>query len=228
MKKVFYLFTLIAICLCFVQCETDRIIIPEETHHEYIDLGLSVKWAAYNVGATTPEESGGYFAWGEIEEKNYYNWNTYKYCFGTGFNLTKYCFDSEYGKDGFTDTKTTLDPQDDAATMNWGGNWRMPTIEEFEELVYECEWSWITQNGVNGCKVVGTNGNSIFLPAVGSMGGNVNQNVGDRGWYWSRSLADKRDDDPNQARYLGFQPEGVHVDIALTRRYGFSIRAVYP
>ena len=62
MKKVFYLFTLIAICLCFVQCETDRIIIPEETHHEYIDLGLSVKWAAYNVGATTPEESGGYFA----------------------------------------------------------------------------------------------------------------------------------------------------------------------
>ena len=104
----------------------------------------------------------------------------------------------------------------------------MPTIEEFEELVYECEWSWTTQNDVNGCKIVGPNGNSIFLPAVGSMGGNGNQNVGDRCWYWSRSLADKRDDDPNQARYLGFMENYIFIDIALTRRFGFSIRAVYP
>ena len=223
-----HLFTLIAICLCFVQCETDRIIIPEETHHEYIDLGLSVKWAAYNVGATTPEESGGYFAWGEIEEKSSYNWNTYKYCFGTGFNLTKYCFDSEYGKDGFTDTKTTLDPQDDAATMNWGGNWRMPTAKEAQELYDYCKWTWTTQNGIPGYKVMGINGNSIFLPAVGSMGWDKFYDLGEEGVFWTSSLSGPDFVYSNSPVFLRLIEKDIAFNIVTQRCWGFSVRAVCP
>ncbi len=153
-----------------------------------VDLGLSVKWATCNVGATKPEEYGDYFAWGEVKPKKQYDWSTYKYCRGTSETLTKYCTSSSYG---IVDNKTVLDPSDDAATVNWGGSWRMPTQAEQFELKDKCKWRWTTQNGVKGYKVVGPNGNSIFLPAAGLMDGTSLSCVGSRGCYRS-SLLDTR------------------------------------
>ena len=137
---------------------------------EYVDLGLSVKWASCNVGATAPEEYGDYFAWGETYQKRYYYWDNYKYCNGTNESLTKYCTKTSCGEFAFVDNKTTLDLTDDAARVNWGGTWRMPTAEESEELMNEenCTWIWTTKNGVNGLKITSRkNGNFIFLPAAG-------------------------------------------------------------
>ncbi len=165
-----------------------RPVCPKQPEHEYVDLGLSVKWATCNVGAAFPEDYGDYFAWGETTPKENYDWTTYKYCKGTNKTMTKYCNNSSYGNNGFTDNKTELDPEDDAATVNWGGNWRMPTDAEMTELREQCTWTWITQNGVNGYKVVGKNGNSIFLPAAGCMSYSSLYDAGSNGDYWSSSL----------------------------------------
>lgn len=128
--------------------------------YEYVDLGLSVKWATCNMGATTPEEFGDYYAWGEVETKDSYEWNNYKWCNGTYSSITKYCANSYYGK---VDNKTTLDLSDDAARENLGGNWRMPTSAEVEELISECNWVW--QKG--GYLVISkVNNNSIFIPSA--------------------------------------------------------------
>ena len=148
-----------------------------ENGHEWVDLGLSVKWATCNVGANSPEEYGDYFAWGEVEPKEYYDWSTYKYYDEDG--LTKYDYD---------DDKTILESGDDAATMNWGGTWRMPTTAEQQELVNNCTWTWTTQNGVEGSTVTGPNGNSIFLPAAGYMYKGELVYAGEEGYYWSSSL----------------------------------------
>lgn len=156
--------------------------------HEYVDLGLSVLWATCNIGANSPEEYGDYFAWGEVEPKEKYDWKTYLYCNGSSSTMTKYCSDSSLGYNGFTDNKIVLDSEDDAAHVNWGGDWRMPTTEEQDELCTKCKWVWTTQNGVNGYKVVGPNGNSIFLPAAGYISGTSLNNVGSYGYYWSSSL----------------------------------------
>ena len=160
---------------------------PAETQYEAVDLGLSVKWATCNVGATKPEEYGGYYAWGETEEKEVYDWSTYKWYNGSGDTFTKYCTDSNYGT---VDNKTTLDPEDDVAHVKWGGSWRMPTIDELDELLYNCTWTWATLNGVNGYTVTGSNGNSIFLPAAGMKIGSEFSEEGDYGSsiYWTSSL----------------------------------------
>ena len=127
----------------------------------YIDLGLSVKWGTCNIGAKNPEDFGNFYQWGDVETKESYDWNTYKH--GTDRNnLEKYNV-----KDG----KTTLDSEDDAAIVNLNEGWRMPTPEEIKELVNDCTWEWTTVNNVNGYKVTGKNGNSIFLPAAGVMFG---------------------------------------------------------
>ena len=158
--------------------------------HEYIDLGLSVKWATCNVGATKPEEEGNFFAWGETAPKTTYKWSTYKY--GSDEDeLTKYCTNSiygKYGKNGFIDNKTVLDPEDDAATVLWGGKWRMPTDEEWTELREKCTWTWTTRNGINGYKGTSKiNGNSIFFP-VGRWSWIDLDIEFDLGEYWSSSL----------------------------------------
>ncbi len=150
--------------------------------YEAVDLGLSVKWAAYNVGATKPEEYGGYYAWGETEEKEDYSWETYKWCNGSYDTMTKYCTNSDYGT---VDNKTVLDPEDDVATVKWGGDWRMPTQAEQDELRNNCTWQWTTLNGVNGYCVTGPNGNSIFLPAAGYRDGTSLYYEGSYGHYWS-------------------------------------------
>ena len=155
--------------------------------HEYVDLGLSVKWATCNVGASSPEEYGGYYAWGETEEKSNYDWNTYKWCEGSKSNMTKYRKNSIYGT---FDNKTTLDPEDDVAYVKWGGSWRMPTLDEQEELRENCTWEWTNINGVDGHEVTGPNGNSIFLPVAGYRDGTDLKGCGNHGYYWSGSLCD--------------------------------------
>ena len=153
--------------------------------HEYVDLGLSVKWATCNVGATKPEEYGGYYAWGETEGKSNYVWSTYKWCKGSSTTMTKYCTSDNYGT---VDNKDILDIEDDVANVEWGSGWRMPTKDELDELCKKCKLKWITQNGVKGYKVTGTNGNSIFLPAAGYFNGMTFENQGCNGYYWSSSL----------------------------------------
>ena len=124
-----------------------------ETKHEYVDLGLpsGTKWATCNVGANAPEEYGNYYAWGEISTKTTYTENNSK---TYGENISDISGNPDY----------------DAATANWGDEWRMPTYAEMKELDEKCSWTWTTEKGVNGFKVTGPNGNSIFLPAAGSYG----------------------------------------------------------
>ena len=154
-----------------------------------VDLGLpsGTLWADRNIGADSPEGYGDYFAWGETRPKSTYSWSTYKYCKGSYNTLTKYCTDSSCGT---VDNKTVLEPSDDAATANWGSNWRMPTHAEQEELIEKCTWTWTTRNGVNGYKVTGPNGNSIFLPAAGFRYDSSVSGAGSRANYWSASHYD--------------------------------------
>ena len=158
-------------------------------YHEYVDLGLpsGLKWATCNVGAQEPWEYGGYYAWGETEEKSDYTLKTYKWCNGSYYSMTKYCTDSDLGR---VDNKTVLDPDDDVAHVKWGGCWRMPTLEEQKELLDECGWEWTELNGVNGYRVTGPNGNSIFLPAASFRRGTELNDRGMFGHYWSSSLYD--------------------------------------
>ena len=153
----------------------------------YVDLGLSVKWASCNVGATLPEEYGGYFSWGETEEKDFYGWSAYKLCNGTINTLTKYCYDE---MEGNVDNKMVLEPIDDVANVVMGEGWRMPTDAEIMELVEGCTWEWTVLNDVNGYRVTGTNGNSIFLPAAGYISGKEVEYPGVYGMYWSSTIGD--------------------------------------
>ena len=170
--------------------------------HEFVDLGLSVKWATCNVGAEKPEEYGDYFAWGETKTKSLYIWKTLKYCnIPTGGNFSKllriltdcdhvtfskYCTDSSSGT---KDNRTVLELEDDAARANWGGDWRMPTKAEIQELLDKCTWEWTEMNGKNGYKVTSkSNGNSIFLPAAGRRDDMDLRLFGSDGYYWSGSL----------------------------------------
>ena len=201
-----------------------RYVKPYENGYEYVDLGLSsgLKWATMNVGASSPEDYGNYYAWGETTTKDTYNWSTYKYCNGSASTLTKYCTNSSYGNNGFTDNKTTLELSDDAAAMNWGGSWRMPTDAEWTELRTECTWTWTTQNGVKGRLVTGPNGNSIFLPATGYRGDSSLDNAGSGGYYWSSSL------DASVPKYtcsVYFLSGGVYRNSG-DRCYGRSVRPV--
>jgi hypothetical protein len=162
--------------------------------HEYVDLGLpsGTLWATCNIGANSPEEYGDYFAWGETEGyndgKTYFDWSTYKWCNGSYDSLTKYNTSSSYGT---VDNKTELDLEDDAAYVNnWGPEWRIPSLEQFEELINSryTTTTWTTQNGVYGRKITSKkNGNSVFLPAAGFRDSSGLSGDGSYGYYWSRT-----------------------------------------
>lgn len=213
--------------------------------HEYVDLGLpsGLKWATMNVGATKPEEYGDYFAWGETEPKSTYYWSTYKYM-QKGYSdwqyVTKYTIEDNlkdgcwYDGDTYVGTtvdgvtyknKTVLDPEDDAAHVNWGGDWRMPTKEEQDELRTKCLWEWTSQDGVNGCVVTGPNGNSIFLPAAGyrSDSGHLTNAVSS-GSYWSSSLHSHYSRSANGLYFVSGTVEGR----SSYRNSGRPVRAVCP
>ena len=193
-----------------------------------VDLGLSVKWASCNVGATYPWDYGEHYAWGETASKSNYSWSTYKYCNGSSNKMTKYCNNSHYGNYDFTDTKTTLDPEDDVAHVAWGGSWRMPTIDEFTELRNNCTWTWTTQNGVNGYLVTSNKSDytdrSIFLPAAGYCNDSRRSRFGSDGNYWSSSLDT---DTPSCAWNLIFDSTG-RVTRYDARLIGLSVRPVCP
>ena len=200
---------------------------PEDV--QAVDLGLpsGIRWASCNVGATTPEGYGYYFAWGETDSKKDYSWATYKYA-NVGefyhYKFTKYCTDASSGDNGFIDNKTVLEPEDDAATANWGNVWRMPTDAEWTELREQCTWTWTAQNGMNGYQVASkTNGNSIFLPAAGFRDGNAAPYVaGRRGYYGCSSLLENSSDD---VWIVTFNHEKVERDND-KRNKGLSVRPV--
>ena len=193
---------------------------------EYVDLGLpsGTLWATRNVGASKPEEYGDYFAWGETKGyksgKRDFSWSTYRWCKGDFDKLTKYCDKSGYGNGGFTDNKTELDLEDDAAYVNWGSQWRMPSLDQIKELKNKCTWTWTQLNGVNGNRVTSkTNGNSIFLPAAGRR---YVTSLDSGGYYWSRSLCASN---PSNAYYLYFRSYGGACDNDY-RCIGRSVRPV--
>lgn len=195
-----------------------------ENGYEYIELGLSVKWATCNVGAAKPEEYGDYYAWGETETKTTYDWSTYKWCNGSSFSFTKY---------GSEDYKTVLDPEDDVAHVKWGGSWRMPTKAEQDELLNSCTWTWYSSgntefNGVAGYKVTsnkfGYNDRSIFLPATGCRLYATFFDAGSCGYYWSSSLDTS---DPGCALDLSFSSDSRHT-YGTSRVFGKSVRPVRP
>lgn len=162
---------------------------PAEDTHEYVDLGLpsGTLWATMNIGANSPEEYGDYFAWGETTPKDFYDWSNYQWCTGRWNTMTKYCTVASHGLDGFVDGKTELDPEDDAATANWGSQWCMPSKEQQDELRTQCTWTWTTINGVDGFQV-SKNGKSIFLPAAGYYFTTTLYSTGTYGYYWTRTL----------------------------------------
>lgn len=191
--------------------------------HDYVNLGLpsGTLWATCNVGADTPEDYGDYFAWGETQPKDWYDWSTYQYCMGSYNTLTKYCNNSVYGYNGFTDNLTILQPSDDAATANWGNGWRMPTKEEWQELYQNTTHTWTTQNGVNGRLFTASNGSSLFLPVAGFRWVGELCNVGIFGYY---SLGT---DDPDFAWCLYFGSDGAHgYDFSYGHGSGYPVRPV--
>ena len=190
----------------------------EISGHGYFDLGLpsGVKWATCNVGATSPEDYGDYFAWGETETKDEYTEEN---------NLTDGLSISELETQGYIDGEGNLTASHDAATAHWGGAWRMPTLDEMRELVNNCTWTWLYQNGVEGYKVTGPNGNSIFLPATGYRNGSSLDYDGDRGGYWSSTPIDY--DNDHSAYYLYFLDSGYHgMSLDSNHHYGLSVRPV--
>ncbi len=224
MKKYYLVAICVMVGVVFAGCEQNDSMSLNHNGHEYVDLGLSVKWATCNVGASKPEEYGDYFAWGEIEPKKVYDLSTYKWCNGSQNTLTKYCTNCTDAQCGTVDGKKQLELSDDAARANWGGSWRMPTEEEQRELINNCTWTWTTQNGVNGCKVTSNkNGKSIFLPAAGVCIGSSLKSAGSNGNYWSSSLQGY----PTRASNFTLNVFGV-IDDGGSRTCGESVRPVCP
>ena len=196
--------------------------------HEWVDLCLpsGTLWATYNVGASKPEDCGEYYAWGETEPRDVYDWYNYKWSYYdsnghmyyTKYFYSYYLWGEYYEGDG----KTELDPEDDAAYVNWGSSWRMPTHNQQQELRENCTWIWTTLNGVNGFWVIGLNGNSIFLPAAGEYGYSL-YFLGVYGYYWSRSLYDG---DSFGAYNMYFSTYDVRLADDYQRATGYTIRAV--
>ena len=190
---------------------------------EAIDLGLpsGLKWGSFNLGATKPEENGDYYAWGETEPKDDYSWSTYKWCEGSGTSLTKYCNNPSYGFNGFADDNMTLILSDDPARLLLGEGWRMPTVDEMQELRMHCTWE-LKATTIYGYRVKSkTNNNSIFLPASGMMSGLELKGEGTIGYYWTSSLLM-----PDYPWYVCFFPS-VSSLYDQYRCYGMSIRPVY-
>lgn len=184
-------------------------------NHDYVDLGLSVKWATCNIGANDLEAYGNYYAWGETNCKESYTWDTYMvtgYKCGTVSDpLYNYVVSS---------SKPICSTKYDAAYAIWGKNWRMPTKDEVEELLDKCTFYWSTDNMINGCIVVGPNGNKLFLPAAGWIDWEEIENKSKRCYYWIANSQDKY-----HAYYLRVG-DGVHDILQVQRLMGVPIRAV--
>ena len=202
-------------------CWKDLNIIEEGSKIIEVDLGLSVKWANCNIGASSPEEYGDYFAWGDTKTKSdFYENNCITYGKDIG-QLISY---------GFVD-RDVLKVQYDAATINWGKYWRMPTQKEMQELVDNCTWKWTTQNEVKGCLVTGSNGNSIFLPATGYREFDLPTIYAERyGYYWTSSAYYETPNDYQSYHVVfgwdDYFQNTYYNQSKSNRSYGYTIRPV--
>ena len=194
-------------------------------NYSYVDLGLSVLWATYNVGASAPEEFGNYYAWAETDTKDAYSYKTYKYYNLANYEYTKYSF--AVGTQTTADKIVELDSADDAAAVNWGSEWRMPTKTEVRELAQNLKWQWISSfYGTNVAGFLGKskiNGNTIFLPATGYYNNYDPQKVGEELGYWTKT--DNRDN-LNAISFYGTQANTVPTSSYDCRLYGMAVRAV--
>lgn len=192
--------------------------------HEYVDLGLSVKWATCNIGASSPEEYGDYFAWGETSPKLEYTWSNYKFRTSgndyTSLKFSKYILSSSFGsRDGIS----KLEMVDDPARSNWGDGWRVPTENEFQELKDKCRWVWENNGAHSGYRITSTiNGKSIFLPAAGAMNGSILSTAGSSSFYWMSNLSKDYGHDA-MILYANKSRAVIYVG---GRFAGFSVRAV--
>ena len=221
MKKSFALILLLLLSLasCRKQ-ERERASYPRPG--EIVDMGLSVKWRGWNVGASRPEEFGDYYAWGETVPKDIYTWATYKHCRGDAKSFTKY---NTLAARGFVDGKTELEREDDVARYRLVGKWRIPTDAEWTELrdAENCEWEWTERGGVSGYMVTSLkNGAGIFLPAAGFRQQSDTTGVGFGGQYWSSTLCAAS---PYSAGYLYFISTNIRR-YDNNRYFGRSVRPV--
>ncbi len=189
----------------------ERPLCPDDNHPHMIDLGLpsGTKWACCNVGATAPEQYGGYYAWGEVNEKSYYDWSTYIHCDGHYYDC------HNLGSD-------IAGTQYDVAHVKWGGSWVMPSHDQQVELLNNCTSTWTTENGVYGRRFTGSSGGSIFLPAAGFRSNGDLDDAGSDGYYWSST---QYPDYSNIAYYLGFHSGYAGWDNS-SRSDGQSVRPV--
>lgn len=180
---------------------------PKPQTKEWVDLGLSVKWATCNIGAHSPSDYGSYFAWGETASKSSF---VVKNCKNEGKVVSDFSGNSKY----------------DAARVIWGGKWRVPTKSECEELVKNCEWTWTTQGGHKGFRVTSKiNGNSIFLPATGSRINTMTGGVGENGGYWT-STPENEHDYPGYGYYLATSGPDIFFVRGDSRYRGYTVRPV--
>ena len=190
---------------------------------EWVDLGLpsGLLWAKCNLGATTPEKFGDYYAWGETLPKNEYSMATYSYYNQEGENYTLNKYNTQESE-GLADSLTVLEAADDAATSLLGDGARIPTVAEWQELLDNTVCTWTTQNGVNGELFTAANGNSLFLPAAGYRNDGILYDAGSYGNYWSSSLGT---DYPPDA--WGFYFNSGYYDMGDNGRgLGFTVRPV--
>lgn len=169
-----------------------------------VDLGLSVKWATYNVGASSPEEIGDYYAWGEIDTKSEYSYSNYE-CWNIDYEISG----TEY----------------DVAHVKWGGSWRMPTKVEMEELINSCTWKYTLCNGVEGALAIGKNGNSIFLPICGVLFKTYRLKWGE---YWTSTKDDGEYTSPYKLQFLGDNILYSISDVSISDSYGYWGQCVRP
>lgn len=194
--------------------------LPRTDTSDMIDLGLpsGLLWSSCNLGAAAPEDFGELYAWGCTETQSWFSWPTYKYCNGSLNTLTKYCSSAEYGK---VDNRTILESGDDPAYKFYMGKRRVPSLEEFDELIKYCDTEWATLNDVKGYKFTSRkNGKSIFMPAAGRMtcDNNIRENI--EGDYWANTVSNQ------YARFAKFSAEGIQTNVGIGRSNGLSIRPV--
>jgi hypothetical protein len=208
---------------------TDDYCAEEDIHiidgHKFVDLGLpsGLLWATTNIGAATAADEGDYYAWGETEPKQYFDWDTYEHC-NSASSLTKY---------NASDGLTTLEKDDDAASVLWGSSCRMPTVAEMGELLdpRNCTWAWVRRITSSGLPIEGhrvtskQNGNSIFIPASGCYYYGDAYYSSSFGLYWSSTLYTDDSDGTIYAYYLNFDST-VHYQDYFARCFGRTIRPV--
>lgn len=197
-------------------------------NHEYVDMGLSVKWATCNIGASKSNELGNFYAWGETATKNNYSWKTYFdiSSVGSEYNLLEdnYVLEKQHFKKYTRFGKLKLYKEDDAASVLWGNTWHTPTIEEFREL-WNLSHYWVQIDGVYGMKFVASNGNYVFLPAAGGKKTEQSFDKGTTGYYWSCELHNDDYDVSELGLIWGFDKDGGGWSSA-KRYFGFPIRPV--